>query len=164
MKIIRTSSFLASCFALAVSAVVSTAAASTGTAAGSVVLGGSEFGYPEVDFTFAAIQTDAAPATTLPFDANMVAYGGNGFVHEVVPSQPYEGDWTVDTFGVDGNTACFSGLADWGPPSGLQRYHICIVNSATCPSTDQWYSGWDIFGSTLGTMPIESGEMTVLSY
>lgn len=162
MKIIRASFFLASCFGLAVSAVVSTAAASTGTAAGSVVLGGSAYGYPVVDYTFAAIQTDAAPATTLPFD--VVAYGGAGFVHQDVPSQPYEGDWTVDTFGADGTTACFSGLADWGPPNGLQRYFICIVDSATCPSSDQWYSAWEIDGSTLGTMPITSGDMTVLTY
>jgi hypothetical protein len=107
------------------------------------------------------VQKAGAPATQLPW--GLTAHGATGYAHQHIPNIGAESDWQVDTFGAEGNKACFSGLADWGAPYGLQRYVVCVIDGGP-GEHDEWYSRWDHYGQTLGTHPIRSGEITVRHY
>lgn len=169
MKVSRASSFLAPCLALAVCALSSTAAAAPqgiGSVAGAVALDGTVNAGPAysiVNVTFAVVENNAAPpATMLPW--GMTAHGATGYMHENVPGNRTDSIWAVDTFGVSGNRACFSGVADAGAPLGRQRYVVCIVDGGADRSQDAFYSRWDHYGPALLSHPITAGDVTVHNY
>ena len=67
---------------------------------------------------------------------------------------------TADTVGVLGNTACFSGIYDYG--TGQMRYTACVVDGGQPGAGhDQWWSRWDTVGVTLYTFPVISGNLQV---
>jgi hypothetical protein len=110
---------------------------------------------------FAAIQTSTvatAWALPVPFVA-VHAFPAKGFYTQ---SSTVWGTFTatVDTVGVAGKVACFSGIYDYG--TGQMRYTACVVDGGQPGAGhDQWFSRWDIVGAGMGTFPVISGNLQV---
>jgi hypothetical protein len=114
-------------------------------------------------YDFAAIQTSTVVSAwplALPAPFNSItAFPAKG---SATQSSTVWGtlEMSVDTIGVSGDTACFSGIYDYR--SGQMRYTACVVDGGQPGAgNDQWFSRWDMYGPGMGTFPIVSGNLQV---